>query len=96
MRESTGGKFAYRNNPFGWGSAKIRFSDFNEAIDVVGKNLGGSNPTTASYYEGKNSKQKLYTYNGTVITGYENQVMKIMNNIDNVEVDTSSQELADL
>lgn len=97
MRESTGGKFAYRNNPFGWGSAKIRFSDFNEAIEVVGKNLGGENPRTASYYGGKTTKQKLYAYNGTVVAGYENEVMKIMSTIDNVKVDDNKKiELADL
>ena len=45
--ESSGGREAYNNNPFGWGSAKIRFDNFGEAIEVVGRNLGGGNPNTA-------------------------------------------------
>jgi len=86
VRESSGGKRLMNNNPFGWGSAKIKFSDFNEAIEVVGKNLGGGNPRTASYYGGKTVKQKLYTYNGTVITGYEDEVMSIMDKIDSTKI----------
>lgn len=86
VRESSGGKRYINNNPFGWGSAKIKFSSFNEAIEVVGKNLAGANPKTASYYGGKTVKEKLYFYNGTVIKGYENEVMAIMDKIDDTEV----------
>lgn len=94
MRESTGGKFACYNNPFGWGSCKIRFNDFNEAIESVGKNLGGANPKTARYYATNDVKKKLYYYNGTVIKGYEDQVIAIMSKIDKIEIETEGIELA--
>ena len=82
IRESSGGKFLLNNNPFGWGSAKIKFSGFNEAIEAVGRNLGGANPNTAAYYSGNSIRAKLYNYNGTVVTGYEDEVMAIMDKID--------------
>jgi hypothetical protein len=82
IRESSGGKYLINNNPFGWGSAKIKFSSFNEAIEAVGRNLGGANPRTAAYYSGNTIRAKLYNYNGTVIKGYEDQVIAIMNRID--------------
>lgn len=39
--ESTFGLFIYPNsyNPFGWGGGYLIFEDWNEAIEVVGKNL---------------------------------------------------------
>lgn len=87
VRESSGGKRDMNNNPFGWGSARIKFSDYNEAIEVVGKNLGGANPRTAHYYGNKSVKKKLYYYNGTIIDGYEDQVIDIMSKIDNTKID---------
>lgn len=82
VRESSGGKFLINNNPFGWGSAKIKFSNFDESIEAVGRNLGGANPRTAAYYSGNSVRAKLYNYNGTVINGYEDEVMAIMDKID--------------
>lgn len=90
VRESSGGKHYINNNPFGWGSAKIKFSDFNEAIEVVGKNLGGGNPKTARYYGTTDVKKKLYYYNGTVIKGYEDEVISIMNKIDKTKTETDN------
>lgn len=81
MRESTGGKFACYSNPFGWGSCKIKFDNFDQAIETVGRNLGGANPKTARYYGFTDIKKKLYYYNGTVIDGYEDQVISIMGKI---------------
>jgi len=78
-RESSGGKHMMNNNPFGWGSAKIKFDDFGEAIDVVSSNLGGFNPNTARYYKDADTKKKLWYYNGTVIRSYPNEVISIMN-----------------
>lgn len=94
MRESTGGKFACYNNPFGWGSCKIKFGNFNEAIESVGKNLGGANPRTARYYATDSVKKKLYYYNGTVIKGYEDQVIAIMSKIDKMKIEVEDIELA--
>lgn len=48
-------------NCFGWGSR--HFEDVVEAIDTIAWNLGGNNPKTASYYDGKSIKEKMYSYN---------------------------------
>ncbi|MFA6424435.1 MAG: hypothetical protein WCV83_03960 [Candidatus Magasanikbacteria bacterium] len=79
VRESSGGKHMMNNNPFGWGSAKIKFDDFSEAIDVVTSNLGGFNPNTARYYKNTDTKKKLWYYNGTVMPTYPAEVISIMN-----------------
>lgn len=78
VRESSGGKHMMNNNPFGWGSAKIKFDDFSEAIDVVSLNLGGYNPNTARYYKNSDTKKKLWYFNGTVMASYPGEVMNIM------------------
>lgn len=93
MRETTGGKFACYNNPFGWGSCKIKFNSFGEAIEMLAKNLGGANPRTASYYAGKTTAEKLYYYNGTVVASYPKEVMAIMDKVGNTKV-VSNTELA--
>lgn len=87
VRESSGGKNACYNNPFGWGSCKIKFSTYEQAIDAVGKNLGGFNPKTSSYYANKTNLQKLYYYNGTVVPSYPREVLAIMDRIDNIQLD---------
>ena len=81
MRETTGGKFACHQNPFGWGSCKIKFKNFDEAIETVARNLGGGNPATEMYYKGKTTAEKLHYYNGTVIETYVAEVTRIMNKI---------------
>ena len=78
VRESTGGKFLLNNNPFGWGSCKIPFKDFNEAIEVVGMHLSGNHESTARYYKDNDVQEKLYWYNGTVLPSYPDEVMSIM------------------
>ena len=78
VRESSGGLHLMNNNPFGWGSAKIPFTDFSEAIEVVAMNLGGGNPNTARYYKDADTKKKLWYYNGTVIPSYPAEVIDIM------------------
>lgn len=87
MRESTGGKFACYNNPFGWGSCKIKFDSFEEAIESIAKNLGGHNPNTEVYYKGKTTEEKLHFYNGTVIKTYVREVVKIMDRIETQTID---------
>jgi hypothetical protein len=79
VRESSGGKHLMNNNPFGWGSAKIPFTDFNDAIEVVAYNLSGNNPNTARYYKDTDSYKKLWYYNGTVMPTYPDEVIAIMN-----------------
>ncbi|MEK9175145.1 MAG: hypothetical protein AAB795_00975 [Patescibacteria group bacterium] len=77
IRESSGGKFACNNNPFGWASCKVNFDSVDEAIEMVAWNLAGANPRTKQYYEG-DINDKLHYYNGSIIKGYEAQVIRIM------------------
>lgn len=86
IRESSGGKRACGNNPFGWGvytnvCPANNFASVNEAIEVVARNLGGNNPNTAKKYRGS-TQEKLYSYNGTVVPNYPAEVMKIMEKIE--------------
>lgn len=78
VRESSGGKHLLNNNPFGWGSCRIKFANFDDAIEEVGKNLSGSDEDTARYYKNKTVYQILWAYNGTVINTYPNEVIAIM------------------
>ncbi|MFH0857553.1 MAG: hypothetical protein V1848_02275 [Candidatus Magasanikbacteria bacterium] len=86
VRESSGGKHLLSNNPFGWGSCKIPFKNYEEAIDVVGLNLSGNNPNTARYYGTKDNYTKLWYYNGTVMPTYPDEVLAIMDAFENTEV----------
>lgn len=78
VRESSGGKNQFNNNPFGWGSAKIKFNDFKDAIQNVGEHLCGLRPSTERYYKDKTTYKKLWYYNGTVIASYPSEVIDIM------------------
>jgi hypothetical protein len=79
VRESSGGKNACGHNPFGWGSCKLHnFGSYEQAIEALGKNLGGANEKTARYYAGKSTYDKLYYYNGTVVPTYPDEVLAIM------------------
>lgn len=83
IRESSGGKQACGYNPFGWGSCKLHnFVSYEQAIEALGRNLGGAAPRTSSYYAGKSTKEKLYYYNGTVLPEYPDEVIAIMNMIE--------------
>ncbi|MEN9338204.1 MAG: hypothetical protein RIQ41_518 [Candidatus Parcubacteria bacterium] len=83
IRESSGGKAACGYNPFGWGSCKLHnFGSYDQAIEALGKNLGGANPKTARYYAGKSTEEKLYYYNGTVVPTYPDEVLAIMKKIE--------------
>lgn len=86
IRESSGGKAACGFNPFGWGSCKLHnFKSYEDAIEALGKNLGGANQKTARYYAGNSTYEKLYHYNGTVVPTYPDEVIAIM---DYIETDT--------
>jgi len=66
------------NNPFGWGSAKIKFANFDDAIEELGANISGHDKDTARYYKDKTVFQVLWAYNGTVMPTYPKEVMNIM------------------
>ncbi len=93
VRESTGGKFECAkvpNNPFGWGSCRIGFSSYEEAIETLARNLGGNNPNTQEHYEDKSTKDILRAYNPpSVIPRYAEQVMSIMRAIGNEDISIS-------
>ncbi len=83
VRESSGGKAACGYNAFGWGSCKLHnFHSYEEAIESLGRNLGGANKNTARYYAGKSTLEKLYYYNGTVIPSYPAEVIAIMDKME--------------
>jgi hypothetical protein len=80
--ESTGGKFACQTatySAFGWGSCNINFDSYEQSIDVISMNLGGHNPNTAQYYEGKTIREILWSYNpDTIRAGYGDMVINQM------------------
>lgn len=80
IRESSGGKQACGYNAFGWGSCKLghNFNSYEEAIESLGRNLGGANKNTSKYYAGKSTEEKLYYYNGSVEPPYSGEVLAIM------------------
>ncbi len=78
VRESSGGKQACGNNPFGWASCRADFESVEKAIEIVGANLCGFNPKTAGYYGGKTTLQKLQSYNGSVNPNYPEEVLSVM------------------
>jgi hypothetical protein len=81
IRESSGGKKACDHNSFGWASCRVDFKDIDESIEVVARNLGGNNPKTAGYYKG-DTRSKLQSYNGTVVPGYPDEVLRFMEKIE--------------
>ena len=78
VRESSGGKQACGNNPFGWASCRADFESIEKAIEIVGANLCGFNPRTESYYKNKTIYERLWNYNGVVNPQYPGEVLKIM------------------
>jgi len=78
IRESSGGKQACGNNPFGWASCRLDFESIEEAIEVVGANLCGLNPRTEVYYKNKTTYERLWSYNGVVNPKYPDEVFMIM------------------
>ena len=87
IRESSGGKKACNNNPFGWGSCKIKFKSFEEAIEVVGDHLAGNRETTKYFYKDKTIRQKLKRYNcDPKVPKYATEVIRIMKMISPEEI----------
>lgn len=94
VRETTGGLAAcpvtykrtgdmgYKYNVFGWGSCKIKFKSYEDAFEVLARNLSGANENTAKHYAGKDTKGILQAYNPpSIVPRYADQVMAIMNSI---------------
>lgn len=96
VRESSGGKQMCGNNPFGWGSCKIKFKNIDTAIETIALNLGGKNPATAAYYGGTTTRGKLHQYNGTVVPTYVDEVLAIMNTLGKTEPTRRTREVASL
>ena len=78
VRESSGGKQACGNNPFGWALCRVDFESIEQAIEIVGVNLCGFNLRTESYYKNKTTYERLWSYNGMVNLKYPSEVLKIM------------------
>ena len=78
VRESSGGKQACGNNPFGWASCRLDFESIEQAIEIVGANLCGLNPRTESYYKNKTTYERLWNYNGMVNRNYPDEVLRIV------------------
>jgi hypothetical protein len=98
VRESTGGKNACNKdkfNAFGWGSCKVSFKSYEDAIKTVAENLGGNNPSTARHYDNKSVEEILKAYNPpSVVPRYAAQVISIMNAIGDKDADTPTLTLA--
>ena len=92
MQESTGGKFACDNgtNPFGWNSCKnVKFTSVDDAIDTVASAIGGNDPSTSRFYDGKTIPERLKVYNGRAVADYSESVEGIMNKIEAMPVTSS-------
>lgn len=85
--ETTGGRHLCKNpkagnNPFGWGSCRIGFKSFDEAIEKIALNLGGNNPKTAHHYDGKTTLEIINKYNPpSIVPDYSKKIFKVMNTL---------------
>lgn len=97
MLETTGGKnlcgTGGNKNAFGFGGCSIYFKTFEDAFDAVAKTLSGNGEKTADLYSGKSIEEILEVYNPPetkgITPGYHKKAIKIMSEIENMEVDTS-------
>lgn len=87
MKESTGCKYHIKGtyNCSGWAGGKTKFKSYEEGIYILAMNLGGENPKTAHYYEGKSLEGILKTYN-SVIPTYSKEIVSIMKRIEEMPV----------
>ena len=92
--ESTAGKNACpkdSNNVFGWNSCRgEKFDSMDDAINTVAESISAHRDTTAKYYEGKNLKAILETYNGRANKDYVDNIMFVMNQIEQQPIATIS------
>ncbi len=77
------------NNPFGFGSCKMAFDDFEHAFDHVAYSLSGENPNT-TIYAGKTNEEKLLVYNPPqvqgILPGYHRHILQAVDEIKNQKV----------
>lgn len=93
LEESTGCKHIIpnTNNCFGWGGGKIKFKSIDEGIDTVAAALGGNNPDTDKYYDGKTRDQMFLTYNGRANPRYLRDLNLLKTQIEQMPVDQTVQ-----
>lgn len=88
--ESTGGKFACKNNPanaYGYGSCKgVKFDSADEAIDTVARTIAAKSSKTAKYYEGKTLDQRLEVYNGKANRYYVDNIHWVMDQMEDMQL----------
>lgn len=96
--ETTGGKNLCKNpkgknNPFGFGSCTIGFNSFEDSFYAVAKTLSGNGEKTSHLYKGKTIEEILEVYNPPATPGitknYHGKAFKVMNDIENMQVDSS-------
>jgi hypothetical protein len=100
MLETTGGKNLCDNvrkgirnhNAFGYGGCSIYFATFEDAFESVAKTISGNGKNTSHLYSGKSIEEILEVYNppGTpgMTVGYHKKAIKVMSDIDGMQVDT--------
>ncbi len=92
VRESSGGIHACKSknaqfNPFGWNSCKSGFKSYDDAIERLAQHLGGNHPRTSHYYNGKENRAILQTYNPpSIVATYADEVLRIMAKIEATEI----------
>lgn len=90
-RESTGGKFACRRfpeNAWGWHSCKAGLGgSTDKAIELIAQHISGNHPNTDQFYDNKNLRQVLETYNPpSVVPTYASEVMALMERIEKTDI----------
>lgn len=73
--ESSGGKYFYNNNVFGWDNCRYRFPSIEQSIHIVGNKLANSD-----LYRGKDLEALLRIYN-PARAEYPRVVRKVMQEI---------------
>lgn len=86
ITESSGGLAGTRatknNNPFGWGSKRIKFESFDQAIDTIGYKL-----TNLAWFKDKSLRDKLSVYNQED-PKYKSKIFGYMRSLSNQKIDS--------
>lgn len=101
MLETTGGKNLCENtrngtrnhNPLGFGGCSLYFATFEDAFEAAAKTISGNGENTSHLYSGKSVEEILEVYNPPntpgMTPGYHKKALKIMSDIESMDVDTS-------